>query len=172
MKNKNVKKIIIIVVILLVVIGIILAILNKNTILLNKLEYDIVVASNLREYEGMDPENIPASENEDMNSTNVQNNEYEGMDTIQVPAGGYSTKYYYTLINSIKKEKYTIVYENVWDVHNERGDKDKVTITINKIDDNEIQENTNKYGKTSKLLSVKELLDKDINEKYNIFFNN
>ena len=35
-----------------------------------------------------------------------------------------------------------------------------------------MQENINKYGKSSKLLSVKELLDKDINEKYNIFFNN
>ena len=146
MKNKNVKKIIIIAIILLVVIGIILA-------------YDILVESNRREYE-------------DTYSTNVQNSEYEGMDPIYAPAGGYSTNYYYTLINSNKKEKYTIVYEDVWDVHNEKGDKDKVTITINKIDDNELQENINKYGKSSKLLSVKKLLDEHINEKYEVVFNN
>ena len=146
MKNKNVKKIIIIAIILLVVIGIILAILNKNAISLNRLEYDILVESNRYQYEGVDP--------------------------MYVPDGGYSSNYYYTLINSVKKEKYTIAYQDVWDVHNEKGDKDKVTITINKIDDNELQENINKYGKSSKLLSVKKLLDEHSNEKYEVVFNN
>ena len=83
-----------------------------------------------------------------------------------IPEGGYSTNYYYIVINSDKLEKYTVRYSDIWDVHNERGDIDTISIkkeTINKI---ELESAIKKYGKTNNKKKLKELLDNNIKEKY------
>ena len=47
--------------------------------------------------------------------------------------GGYASIYYATLVNYNKKERYDITFSDVWEVHEERGDKDYVSIEIHKI---------------------------------------
>ncbi len=116
---------------------------NKSR--LGKLEYDIVV---------------------EKGSTRT-----EGLNTSETPVGGYSTHYYYTLINSEKMEKYTISYEDIWQVHNDSGEKDNITINIEKINKDELQEYIDKYGKESKMKKVREMLDESIQEDYEIIFN-
>lgn len=116
---------------------------NKSR--LGKLEYDIVV---------------------EKGSTRT-----EGLNTSKTPVGGYSTHYYYTLINSEKMEKYTISYEDIWQVHNDSGEKDNITINIEKINKDELQEYIDKYGKESKMKKVREMLDESIQEDYEIIFN-
>lgn len=51
-------------------------------------------------------------------------------------------------------EKYTISYEDIWQVHNDSGEKDNITINIEKINKDELQEYIDKYGKESKMKKV------------------
>lgn len=95
----------------------------------------------------------------------------EGLNTSEISVGGYSNHYYYTLINSEKMEKYTISYEDIWQVHNDSGEKDNITINIEKINKDELQEYIDKYGKESKMKKVREMLDESIQEDYEIIFN-
>lgn len=68
-------------------------------------------------------------------------------------------------------EKYTISYEDIWQVHNDSGEKDNITINIEKINKDELQEYIDKYGKESKMKKVREMLDESIQEDYEIIFN-
>ena len=140
-KIKIILPIIIVLIVLLIGIKIVDIVRTKNQSIIDSLEYDILVEEHLYEYEGVDPE--------------------------LVPAGGYSTNYNYTFINTAKKEKYLITYQDVWDVHNERGDKDIIIIKIEKIDGDEIKSAIKEYHKT-KLSKVKTILDKHIKEEYEI----
>lgn len=145
MKNK--KMIIIVISIIIIVAAVIgIGVIGKEICRLNSLKYDILVERHRYQYEGVDP--------------------------VMVPEGGYSTNYYYTFINSGKNEKYTITYTDVWEVHNERGDVDSIEIVTEKIGDDELQDYIDKYGKNSKMLSLKKILDEDIKEKYTVTFNN
>lgn len=68
-------------------------------------------------------------------------------------------------------EKYTISYEDIWQVHNDSGEKDNITINIEKINKDELQEYIDKYGKESKMKKVREMLDESVQEDYEIIFN-
>lgn len=139
--KKN-KKVIIIIVILLILgmIGVIIK--NINRIRLFNLEYDIIVEEHRSQYENIDP--------------------------MYFSAGGYSTKYYYTVINSKKKEKYTVIYEDVFKVHNEKGNVDEISIEITSLTDNEVREAIDNYGLNSTKGKLRNLLNKTIDEKYKI----
>ncbi len=106
----------------------------------DSLQYDIIVEKHRYEYEGWNPE--------------------------EVPVGGYSTNYYYTVINSELHEKYTIIYQDVWSVHNERGDIDTITVTTEVVSDEDIDLYIEKYGKQDHLLSVKDFFEADVKEEY------
>ena len=93
--------------------------------------------------------------------------EYEGVEG-EIPATGYSSNYFYTLVNTKKKEKYEITYQDVWDVHNEKGDKDKLSYKITKLSNIEVRDYEEKYGKSDKLKKVKSLVATHTKEKYDI----
>ena len=93
--------------------------------------------------------------------------EYEGVPSNMQPAGGYSSNYYYQVINSEKKEKYVVVYQDVWSAHNEKGDKDILSIGIMPVTNEEIEDYINQYGKVSRT-KLKKLLNKTIKENYKI----
>lgn len=95
--------------------------------------------------------------------------EYEDVDPHLIPETGYSSSYYYTVINSEKLEKYIIIYTDVWNAHNERGEKDTVSIKKELIDKTELENAIKQYGKTKNMNSLKKLLDKNINEEYIIY---
>ena len=128
-------------IIVLVLLIIIIAYINtNNSVYLDNIKYDVLIAEHRYEY--------------------------EDVDDSMIPEGGYSTNYYYIVINSDKLEKYTVRYSDIWDVHNERGDIDTISIkkeTINKI---ELESAIKKYGKTNNKKKLKELLDNNIKEKY------
>ena len=139
--KKNKKAIIIIVILLvLVIVGVIIK--NINRIKLFNFEYDIIVEEHRSEYENANP--------------------------MDLSAGGYSTKYYYTVINSKKKEKYTVIYEDVFKVHNEKGNVDEISIEITSLTDNEVKEAIDNYGLNSTKGKLRNLLNKTIDEKYKI----
>ena len=98
--------------------------------------------------------------------------EYEGIDDSMIPLGGYSTNYYYTVINSDKLEKYTVRYSDIWTVHNEKGDIDTIIIKKESIDKFELEYTIKKYGKNNEKNKLKELLNKNIKEKYVIKIDN
>ena len=87
------------------------ALLSKNITPAKKgfesLEYDIIVEKHRYEYEG-----LPAGE---------------------IPETGYSTNYYYVVVNSTLHEKYTLKYEDVSEVHNEDIDYNTLTISTKTI---------------------------------------
>ena len=93
-------------------------------------------------------------------------NRDDNLDPSLVSAGGYATIFHYTLVNSGLHEKYTIVYQDVWEIHNERGDRDTVTITTEAISDEELNDLITKYGKQNYLSSAKQLLEDNIKEPY------
>lgn len=97
--------------------------------------------------------------------------QYEGVPDVLVPAGGYSTTYYYTVINSEEKEKYVVAYQDVWDIHNERGDLDTVTVNVEELTDSEIENAINQYGKNEKKSNLQDLIEKEVDEKYTIRIN-
>jgi len=128
------------IIVLVLLITIIVYINTNNSAYLDNIKYDVLIAEHRYEY--------------------------EDVDDSMIPEGGYSTNYYYIVINSDKLEKYTVRYSDIWDVHNERGDIDTISIkkeTINKI---ELESAIKKYGKTNKKNKLKELLDNNIKEKY------
>ena len=92
--------------------------------------------------------------------------EYEGWNPAEIPETGYSTNYYYSVINSEKHEKYTIVYQDVWSIHNERGDYDTISVTTETVNDEDLDKYIEKYGKNPRLLSVKEFFEADVKEQY------
>ena len=92
--------------------------------------------------------------------------QYEGVDPTQIPIGGYSNTYYYTVVNSELHEKYTIAYEDVWDVHNARGDYDTITIETTKVGDDELNSLIEAYGKLSQQYNVKDFFEDDVEESY------
>ena len=92
--------------------------------------------------------------------------QYEGVEPTQIPLGGYSDTYYYTVVNSELHEKYTIAYEDVWDVHNARGDYDTITIETTKVSDDELNSLIEAYGKLSQQYSVKDFFEDDVKESY------
>ena len=120
------------------------ALLSKNITPAKKgfesLEYDIIVEKHRYEYEG-----LPAGE---------------------IPETGYSTNYYYVVVNSTLHEKYTLKYEDVWEVHNERGDYDTLTISTETISDEDLDNLIEQYGKNSHLLKVKDFFEADVKEEY------
>lgn len=78
--------------------------------------------------------------------------------------GGYSSMYTYVVINSELKEKYIITYQDIWDVHNEKGNVDTISIETKTISDSEVQEAIDYYGKLDKPNKLKNLLDQYIHE--------
>ncbi len=92
--------------------------------------------------------------------------QYEGVDPTQIPLGGYSDTYYYTLVNSELHEKYPITYEDVWDVHNERGDYDTISVETTKVSDEELNSLIETYGKLGHLLHVQDFFEGDVKESY------
>lgn len=142
MKQSKVLKIGIIVLSVLIIIGVIVLynmfVYPKS--LLANLEYDILIEEHRNQYAGM----------------------------ADIPATGYSTTYYYTVINSTKKEKYTLIYQDVWDIHNQNGDIDSIKIEIEEITDEEVQRAINEYGKKNKKSKLKDLFEQNIEEKYRI----
>lgn len=82
----------------------------------------------------------------------------------------YSTSDWYdwTFINSSKMEKYTIDYldESVED--NQSGRKDQLHMTIEKIDENELQKYISEYRKEDNLLKMKSIIDEDITQEYRL----
>lgn len=97
--------------------------------------------------------------------------QYEGVPDELVPVGGYSTTYYYTVINSEEKEKYVVAYQDVWGIHNERGDLDTVTVSVEELTDSEIENAINQYGKNEKKSNLQDLIEKEVDEKYTIKIN-
>lgn len=140
MKNKVNLRIVIL--IILFIAALIIFFLSFNNLRFNTLEYDIIVEKHRYQYEGWE---FP-------------------------PSGGYSTSYFYTVINSEKKEKYILTYQDIWDIHNQRGDVDIVTIEIESISDSELKEAINKYEKNDKKLNLRDLLEQKVKEKYKIKF--
>lgn len=78
---------------------------------------------------------------------------------------GYSSFYTYVVINSETKEKFVITYQDIWDVHNEKGDVDTISIETKIISDLEVQEAIDDYGKLEKPNKLKNLLDQYIHEE-------
>lgn len=114
--------------------------LAKDENSFDKLQYDIIIEKHRYEYEGWNPAEIPET--------------------------GYSTNYYYSVINSERHEKYTIVYQDVWSVHNERGDYDTISISTETVSDEDLDKYIEKYGKNAHLLSVKDFFEADVKEEY------
>lgn len=81
--------------------------------------------------------------------------------------GGFSTTYSATLVNTNKKEMYTIHYSDVWEVHEERGYKDNVTIEIHKLTDKKLTNIINKYTE-QKVSTIEEFLDANIDTEYDV----
>ena len=140
MKNKVNLRIVILIISFIA--ALIIFFLSFNNLRFNTLEYDIIVEKHRYQYEGWE---FP-------------------------PSGGYSTNYFYTVINSEKKEKYTLTYQNIWDIHNQRGDVDIVTIEIESISDSELNESINNFGKSEENLKFKDLFEQEVKEKYKIKF--
>ncbi len=136
------KKIIIITSIIILIIGIILK-LNINKIKLSLIKYDVLIEKHRYEYEGI-------------------NNQ------AMIPAGGYSTNYFYTVINTEKKEKYTVTYQDIYDIHNKKGNIDTLKINIIKMTDKEIEKVKKTYKLNKRKKRLTSLLNKTINEKYKI----
>ena len=78
---------------------------------------------------------------------------------------GYSSFYTYVVINSETREMYTITYQDIWNVHNDKGDVDTISIETETISNYEVDDAINNYGKLEKPTKVKNLLDKYIHEK-------
>lgn len=146
-KKKIIKIVIGVCVILLIILCVVLN-LNKSEI--SYLEYDILVK---------DRSNRPQKGLIMTKSGTIKEADFKVIST-----GGYADIYYYTVINSEKKEKYTIVYQ---DVYAERN-KDTVSIEITSVSEYEIQEYTKKYGSSSKMIKLKKLLDRASKDKYQI----
>ena len=136
------KKIIIITSIIILIIGIILK-LNINKIKLSLIKYDVLIEKHRYEYEGI-------------------NNQ------AMIPAGGYSTNYFYTVINTEKKEKYTVTYQDIYDIQNKKGNIDTLKINIIKMTDKEIEKVKKTYKLNKRKKRLTSLLNKTINEKYKI----
>ena len=136
------KKIIIITSIIILIIGIILK-LNINKIKLSLIKYDVLIEKHRYEYEGI-------------------NNQ------AMIPAGGYSTNYFYTVINTEKKEKYTVTYQDIYDIQNKKGNIDTLKINIIKMKDKEIEKVKKTYKLNKRKKRLTSLLNKTINEKYKI----
>lgn len=98
--------------------------------------------------------------------------EYEGVEPKDIPETGYATNYYYTVINSKKLEKYTVTYMDVWEVHNKKGDIDKVNIKIKSINKTELEQILNQYKKKTELSNLKNLLEKNIKERFKVNIEN
>ena len=92
--------------------------------------------------------------------------EYEGWNPAEIPETGYSTNYYYTVINSKLHEKYIIVYQDVWSIHNERGDYDTISVSTETVTDEDLNKYIEKYGKNTHLLKVKDFFEADVKEQY------
>lgn len=140
MKNKVNLRIVIL--ILIFIVALIIFFLSFNNLRFNTLKYDIIVEKHRYQYEGWE---FP-------------------------PSGGYSTNYFYTVINTEKKEKYILTYQNIWDIHNQRGDIDTITVEIESISDSELEEAVNKYEKNDQKLKFKDLFEQEVKEKYKIKF--
>lgn len=137
---KSLGEIYIILIIVSIIIGIILVLFDPDVDIFNKrklakLRYDIVVEEN--------------------NNRNVYYDEEKGMITPK-GLGGYANNYSYTLINSKTNEKIEINYQYIYSMHEE---KDNVSVEISSISDDDIKKYVEKYGKSEKLLSVKDIID-------------
>ena len=78
--------------------------------------------------------------------------------------GGYASLYTYIVINSETKEMHTITYQDIWNVHNDKGDVDTIRIETKTISNYEVNEAISNYGKLEKPTKVKNLLDKYIHQ--------
>ena len=81
--------------------------------------------------------------------------------------GGFSIIYNAILVNSNKKEMYTIEYSDVWKVHEDRGYKDDVSIEIQKMSDEELLEITGKY-KIQENSNIYDLLTQQLTTEYDL----
>lgn len=81
--------------------------------------------------------------------------------------GGFATVQYAVLVNTEKKEKYTIDYQDVWDIHEKNGNIDSVSIEIEKLSDDEIAEIKNNYTK-QEILKIEQFLNMYIKSNYKI----
>ena len=151
MNKKEKKRIIKIVIVICVILLAILCIIMKlNNSGISYLEYDILVE---------DRSSRPQKGLIMTKSGSIEEGDFE-----VTPKGGYANIYYYTVINSEKKEKYTIVYQYVYAERN----KDAVSIEITTVSEYEIQEAIKKYGLSSKKIKLKKLLDNASKDKYHI----
>ena len=136
--KKKVKLLLIIILLVVMVFGCWYYFKPKNAF--DNLEYDIVVKKYYDRWSSVDP--------------------------MERPIGGYSTRYEYVLINTVKKEKYSIDYVDIY--VNEGNELDTVDVVISKITDEEIADAINNYVKLDNLKSVKAILAEDITEDYKV----
>lgn len=89
--------------------------------------------------------------------------------TIKNPEieGGFATIKFAVLVNCQKQEKYTIHYQDVWDIHEERGHKDSVLIEIEKLSNDEISE-LKKEHNLQEISKIKNFIDEHIESNYDI----
>ena len=81
--------------------------------------------------------------------------------------GGFASTYKATFVNSDKKEMYTISYSDVWEVHEDKGEKDSVLIEVRKISDKKLLNITNK-AEIRNNATVKDYLNSHIKTDYNL----
>ena len=81
--------------------------------------------------------------------------------------GGYANTYESKLVNSDKKEMYTISYSDVWEMHEDSGDKDSVSIEVRKISDKKISNITNTAIIQNKS-AVKDYINSHIKTEYDL----
>lgn len=81
--------------------------------------------------------------------------------------GGFATIKHAVLVNSEKKEMYTIKYQDVWDIHEKRGHIDSVSIEIEKLSNDEISK-IKKENSTQEISKIKEFLNTYIKSNYKI----
>ena len=81
--------------------------------------------------------------------------------------GGFSTIYGATLVNSNKKEMYEIGYSDVWDIHEQNGSKDSVSVDVHKISDNKLA-NIQRKQYTQPMSTVKVFLDNHVKVDYDL----
>lgn len=78
-----------------------------------------------------------------------------------------ATYYTYKLINTNKKELYTITYNDIWSVNNRRGELDKLKVEVSNITDIDLENSIKKYEviESDKVIN---LLNNYIKEEYEI----
>lgn len=99
----------------------------------------------------------------------VQAHEYEyaGVPTEEVPLTGYSTRYLFTVIDSKENKRYKVIYEDIWEVHNKRGDLDKVYLETEDVSGEEVKKAEEQYGKKERR-SLRELVEEFTEEIFEV----